>query len=194
MAAERAANASAPTTDAHGPVGLAKDIAAVLAALFGSAAGAMTLGPPSDTPALTTGCAVAISAVAWLVARTLGLRQAPDGAGPSLGAGLLTGLVVILTVCAYAVARATYTVDCAGSRHAIGTQLLPHAAAIAKEKGYTDPADILMAAGCKTRDVWTDESLLWSHIVLWVTFCVVVAAIVFPLLFLWYVRRNDTQP
>lgn len=178
------------------PADLAQGLWALVAAVFGGAAGALTLGPPTDVPALTTGLCVATAALAWLLAWIVGGRVGRRTSGRSFRARcfvtlVLAGVVAIGSVIGYVLARDRLTAMCAGERHIIGTELTDQADGVVRTRGYTTAEDLLMSAGCSAKDVWTAESLRWSAGILWSVFFLLAGGLVFPVIFLWHVLASS---
>jgi 4-amino-4-deoxy-L-arabinose transferase-like glycosyltransferase len=173
--------------DGSTPAGQAKQLLALLGVLFGGGAGAAVLGPPSDLPKLTTAVTAAIAAIAWVIARHLAKSS------KRIRVGLLSLAVLIGAISAYTIAHGDLTAMCGGERHLIGCDLTADGERVARERHYSGPVDMLMAFGCDEHAVWTSSSLNWNSLILWATFCPLVAAIVFPVVYLWCVVSKASR-
>lgn len=178
-----------PKEPGGSPHALIKSITALVGALFGGAAGALTLGPPTDVPALTTALTTAVAAITWLLAWSFG-RWVVRGRRPHKARVWIViavaGVSLLLAVLWYVDVHDARTVPYAGERRIIGTELTEQGRKFAAETGY-GPRDLLMAAAGNAEHVWTTASLRSSARLLWSTFMLVVGACLFPVLFLWYV-------
>jgi hypothetical protein len=173
------------------PAALAKSLWALVTAVLGGGAGALALGPPTDMRALTTGLSVAVAALAWLSARLLGNRAGRmserEYRTRVVTTLIVAGVLLLVSAIGYVLARDSFTAPCGDGRYIIGTELTEAAKSVVEAHGYTNPADLLMSAGCSPGDVWTAESLRRSTALLWTSFSVLVGALVFPVIFLWHV-------
>jgi len=171
------------------PAGKAKAISALVTAIFGGT-GAVTLGPPSDLPVLTTAITIAVAALMWILAWILYSRSGPRVSERSLrNRRLLTtviaGIVLVLSVISYVVSRDDRTARYAGERRIVGTELTERGQKLVQEKGYTTES-LLMSTKSKARAIWTHASLQRCTVILWSTFCLIVGAFVFPVVALTY--------